>query len=146
VIRKLNVLLLILLALVSVTSLLAQPQSLTTRHVRDAVVAGEAQSLGRLPANQTMRFDIVLALRHPAELDNFLQELYDPTSPSYRHFVTPEEFTARFGPSQEDYDAVVRFAAASGFKLIRGSRDGMDVQLEGTVASVEKAHILCSRP
>jgi kumamolisin len=34
---------------------------------------------------------------------------------------------------------VLRFAAASGFEVIDGSRDGMDVQLKGTVASVEKA-------
>ena len=132
-------LILILVALVSVASVASSAQSVMTRHVRDVVLTGEARSAGRLPATQTMRFDIVLALRHQPELDNFLQELYDPSSPSYRHFLTPQEFTARFGPSQEDYDAVVRFAAASGFKVIGGSRDGLDVQFEATVASVEKA-------
>jgi subtilase family serine protease len=139
VIRKSSLPLLILVALVSVASFASQPQSLLTRHVREAVVYGEAQSVGRLPATQTMRFDIVLALRHQPELDNFLQELYDPSSSSYRHFLTPQEFTARFGPSQEEYDAVLRLAAASGFKVLGGSRDAMDVQFEGTVASVEKA-------
>ena len=117
----------------------AQPQTLLTRHVRDAVRTGEAQSAGRLPETQTMLFDIVLGLRHQPELENFMQELYDPSSPSYRRFLTPDEFTARFGPSQEDYDAVIRFAAASGFEVINGSRDGMDVQFRGTVAKVEKA-------
>lgn len=86
-----------------------------------------------------MRFDIVLALRHAPELDNFLQELYDPSSPSYRHFVTVKEFTERFGPSQEDYDALIQFAKASGFTVTGGSRDAMDVQFKGTVAAIEKA-------
>ena len=117
----------------------AQPQSLLTRHTRDAVVNAEAQSAGRLPATQTMRFDIVLALRHAPELENFLQELYDPTSPSYRHFVTVKEFTERFGPSQEDYDALISFAKANGFTVMGGSRDAMDAQLKGTVAAIEKA-------
>ena len=137
--RRLCLLLPIFITLVSVTSFASQPQSLRTRHVREAVVSGEAQSIGRLPATQTMLFDIVLSLRHQPELDNFLQELYDPSSPSYRRFLTPQEFTARFGPSQEEYGAVLRFAAASGFKVISGSRDAMDVQLKGTVANVEKA-------
>jgi subtilase family serine protease len=86
-----------------------------------------------------MRFDIVLALRHQPELDNFLQELYDPSSASYRHFVTPQEFTARFGPSQEDYDAVIHFAQSNGFTVTGGSRDAMDIQLRGTVAAIERA-------
>lgn len=137
--RKLFVFVLTLVAMVSAATVVGQAQTLMTRHVREAVLSGEAKTIGRLPATQTLRFDIVLPLRHQPELENFLQEVYDPTSSSYRHFVTPEEFTARFGPSQEDFDALVRFAEASGFKVVGGSRDAMDLQLKGTVASVEKA-------
>jgi subtilase family serine protease len=123
----------------AIGSVASQAQSVSTRHTRDAVVSGEAKSIGRLPASQTMNVGIVLALRHQPELDNFLREIYDPSSSSYRQFLTVKEFTERFGPSQEDYDAVIRFAAANGFKVIGGSRDGMNVQLRGAVASVEKA-------
>ena len=140
-IRRLSVFLLAVVAMVLFVNLVcqAQPQSLLTRHVREVVVNGQTQSVGRLPATQSMHFDIVLALRHQPELDNFLQELYDPSSSSYRHFVTPQEFTARFGPSQEDYDALIQFAKANGFKVVGGSRDAMDVQLKGTVGAIEKA-------
>ena len=100
---------------------------------------GRRRPFGRLPATQSMRFDIVLPLRDKAGLESFLQELYDPSSPSYRHFLTVQEFTERFGPSQEDYDAMVRFAKANGFTVIGGSRDAMDVQLKGSVANVETA-------
>jgi len=141
VIRRLGVLLLTVAAMVLAVNTVsqAQPQSLLTRHVREATLSGQAPSVGRLPATQSMRFDIVLPLRHPVELQNFLQELYDPSSPSYRHFVTPQEFTERFGPSQEDYDALVRFAEANGFTVVGGSRDAMDVQLKGTVGAIEAA-------
>src|SRR5271156_3766385 len=117
----------------------SQAQSVLTRHVREATLKGKAQSIGRLPATQAMRLDIVLALRNQADLDNLLQELYNPSSPSYRHFLTVPEFTARFGPSQEDYDAVIRYAKTNGFAVVGGSRDGMDVQLKGSVATIEKA-------
>jgi subtilase family serine protease len=117
----------------------AQPQILSTRHVRDAVVNGQAQLVGQLPATQTLPFDIVLPLRDRAGLQNFVQEVRDPASPSYRQFLTPQEFTARFGPSQEDWDALVAFAKASGFDIISGTRDARDLRLTGTVANIERA-------
>jgi kumamolisin len=117
----------------------AQSQQLLTRHLRDEVANGRAQLVGQLPANQTLRFDIVLPLRDRAGLQNFLLELQDPTSPSYHQFLTPQEFTVRFGPSQEDWDAVVAFAKASGFQIISGDLEGRDLRLTGTAANIEKA-------
>jgi subtilase family serine protease len=125
------------LALASIAS--AAPQPLLTRHTRGPVVNGEAQSVGRMPASQTMKFDIVLALRHAPELQNFLADVYDPASANYRHFVTPTEFTARFGASQEDWNELVQFAKENGFAIIGGSREGSDLQLKGNVGQVEKA-------
>jgi kumamolisin len=117
----------------------AQPQYLLTRHVRDLTLNGKVPSVGRLPATQSMRLDIVLAVRDRAALENFLQELYDPASPFYRHFLTVQQFTETFGPRQEDYDRVVSFAKANGFTVVGGSRDAMDVQLKGPVAAIEAA-------
>jgi subtilase family serine protease len=114
-----------------------QPQSLLTRHVREATLNGQAPFVGRLPATQSMRIDIVLAEREG--LDSFLQELYNPSSPSYRQFLTVEQFTERFGPSQKDFDALLRFATANGFTVTGGSRDALDVVLKGSVANVETA-------
>src|SRR5580700_2791158 len=117
----------------------AQPQSLLTRHVREEVANGQAQLVGQLPATQTLRFDVVLPLRDRAGLENFLQEVQSPTSPSYHKFLTPQEFTARFGPTQENWDALVAFAKASGFQIISGDFEGRDLRLTGTVANIEKA-------
>src|ERR1700683_3597386 len=117
----------------------AEPLPLLTRHVRDVVANGQAPLVGQLPATQTLRFDIVLPLRDRAGLQTFVQEVNDPTSPSYHQFLTPQEVTARFGPSQEDWDALVAFAKASGFQIVSGSRDAMDLRLTGTVAAIERA-------
>ncbi len=140
-IRRFGIFLLALVAMVSMVSVVthAQSQSFMTRHVRDAVVNGEAKLAGRLPANQSIQFDVVLALRHAPELENFLQDIYDPSSANYRQYVTPEEFTARFGASQEDWDALVQFAKQSGFSIIGGTHNTRDLQLRGTVAQVENA-------
>ena len=140
-IRRLSIFLITIVAMVAGGNIVCQAQSqpLLTHHVREVTLNGQAQSVGRLPATQSMRLDIVLPLRDQAGLENFLQELYDPSSPFYRHFLTVPEFTARFGPSQEDYDAVVRFAKTNGFTVVGGSRDGMDVQIKGSVATIETA-------
>ncbi len=117
----------------------AQPQTLLTHHVWEMTLNGQAPFVGKLPATQSMRIDIVLAVRDEAGLDSFLQELYDPSSPAYRHFLTVEQFTEAFGPSQKDFDALIRFATANGFSVTGGSRDAMDVQLKGSVAAIETA-------
>jgi kumamolisin len=140
-IRKLRTSLLTIVALVPVVNVVCQAQSLSpaTRHVRDVVLNGQAQSVGRLPATQPMRLVLVLPHRNQAALDNFLKEIYDPSSASYRRFLTVEEFTNMFGPSQEDYDAVVSFAGAHGLTVVGTSSNRMNVDVTGPVANIEEA-------
>ena len=138
-VRRIGPFLLAMAALVSVLTAKTQAQSVLTHHVREAVRTGEARPIGQLPSDQIMNLDVVLALRDPAGLDSFLKELYDPATPFYRQFLTVPEFTERFGPTQEDYDAVVRFATANGFEVVGGTRDGMDVQIKGPVSAIESA-------
>ncbi|HMG88135.1 MAG TPA: protease pro-enzyme activation domain-containing protein [Terracidiphilus sp.] len=114
-------------------------QSVMTHHVRDVVKGGHAQANGRLPGNQVLDLDLVLPVRNPAGLKAFLADVYNPASPNYRQFLTPTEFTARFGPTADDYDTVVRFAKTYGFDVVGGSRDGMLVQVKGTVSNIEAA-------
>ena len=128
-------------AVVSVTNVVCYGQALppTTRHVRQATLNVEARPLGRLPATQPMRLVLVLPLRNQAGLDHFLKELYDPSSPSYRHFLTVEEFTARFGPTQDDYDAAIRFAEAHGLTVVGKSRNRVNLDVTGSVSNIEEA-------
>ena len=131
-------------ALVLTTALAILPhhltaQSMMSHHVRDAIHNGQAQHLGQLPPDQILNLDIVLPLRNQAALDTLLSDLYDSSSANYRHFLTVAEFTARFGPSQKDYDDVLTFARLNGFQVTGGSRDGMDVQVRGPVSAVERA-------
>ncbi len=137
--RKISLILLTIAAMLSVGGMDGRAQSLMTRHMREAVLDGQAQPLGRLPSNQIMQLNLVLPLRDQAGLDSFLSELYDPSSPSYRQFLSPAEFTERFGPSQADYDALVDFAKANGLMVVGGTRDAMDVQVRGPVSAIETA-------
>ena len=139
--RRLVVFFLIVVALVASVNIVCQAQSKTllTRHVREVTLNGQAKLVGQLPATQSMHVDIVLPLRDQPGLENFVKEVSNPKSSLYRHYVTPSEFTARFGPTQQQYDALISFAQANGFTVLGGSRDSMDVRLEGSVATIEKA-------
>ena len=130
-----------ILSLVFLTSVVCQAQSLPllTGHVREGVADGQALSVGRLPTTQVLNFDIVLPLRDRAGLQDLVRKQYDPTSSFYHQFLTPQEVTERFGPSQEDWDALVAFAQASGFEIIGGDRDGRDLWLKGAVGNIERA-------
>jgi kumamolisin len=138
-VRRIGSFLLAVVAMLPVATMNSQAQSVSTRHVREVTFNGQAQSVGRLPATQILQLDIVLPLKDQTGLDAFLKEVYDPASPSYRHFLTVQEFTERFGPTQANYDAAIAFAKANGLAVVGGTRDGMDVQVKGSVAAIESA-------
>ena len=117
----------------------AQAQSIPTRHVRHEVISGEASFLNRLPATQSLRLNIALPLRNESELDDLLQELYDSQSPSFHQFLSVQEFTERFGPTEEDYAAVIRFAEQNGLTVTGTSPNRMVVDVTGSVADIERA-------
>jgi subtilase family serine protease len=127
------------LALALGASTAVQAAEFSTHHVRDAVSEGTAKQVGSLPSNQMMSLDVVLPLRDKAGLDAFVAAVTDPSNASYRHYLTPAQFTAQFGPTQNDYDTVVQYLIRNGFTVTGGSRDGMDVQIVGPVSAVEAA-------
>ena len=114
-------------------------QTLLTRHVREATLNGQAQPVGRLPAAESMRLVLVLPLHNQAELDELLKNLYDPSSASFHQFLTVEEFTTLFGPSQAEYDAVIHFAETNGLSVVGTSPNRMNVDVMGSVETIEKA-------
>lgn len=117
----------------------AQAQSVLTTHVRAEAVSNEAKLVGQLPANQVLTINVVLPLSDPTGLNNFLSELYNPNSANFRQFLTVQQFTERFGPSQADYDTVVNFVRQAGLQITGGTRDSMSVLAQGPVSNIEAA-------
>jgi kumamolisin len=50
-----------------------------------------------------------------------------------------DEFTTRFGPTEHDYDAVLRWAEGNGFTVVGTSRNRLNVDVTGSVATIEAA-------
>jgi pseudomonalisin len=85
----------------------------------------------------TMAFK--LSLSQQAALDQLLAEQQDLASPNYHQWLTPEQYAARFGMSQNDLDRVTSWLEAQGFSGIQVSRSATRVSFDGTAAHVEAA-------
>jgi subtilase family serine protease len=71
-------------------------------------------AIGRLEKSQRLNLAIGLPLRNKPTLIKLIAALYDPANPQYRRYLTPNQFTALFGPTEGDYAALVDFANANG--------------------------------
>ena len=107
-------------------------------HVPTAVA--ESKVIGRVPPATTLSLAIGLPLRNQEELDNLLNQLADPTSREYRHYVTSSEFAERFGPTQADYDTLAAFFVREGFRVSATHANRVLLDVSGTVDQIERAH------
>ncbi len=114
-------------------------QGFLTHHTRPAISNGQAPFVASLPASQTMRLTVTLPLRNQAGLENFLEQLYNPNSPSYHQFLTVEQFTAQYGPTQDDYNTVQAYLEEHGFTVVGTSINRLNIDVAGPVSAVESA-------
>src|SRR5208282_2454050 len=117
----------------------AEPRPTMTSHVPVAVSGGIAPQVGTVPGTQRLSLAISLPLRNEAELDKLLQEIYDPQSPNYHHYLSVAEFASRFGPAESDYVAVLNFARANGLDIVDIAANRMVLDVEGPAANIESA-------
>ncbi|HZR19733.1 MAG TPA: protease pro-enzyme activation domain-containing protein, partial [Verrucomicrobiae bacterium] len=94
---------------------------------------------GRLDASYQLKLSIGLPLRNREQLTNLLEEIYNPSSPNFRHFLKSDEFAASFGPSAADYQSVIDFAKAHHLTVTHTHPNRSLVDVSGSVADIEKA-------
>ena len=105
-----------------------------------AVLPGlaNAHRLGAAPS--TTMLTVGLGLAHPyADVEAKLyKELYRPSSPLYRHFLTPQQYQAHFAVPAATERAAAAWLRSGGLKIetVSGARDYLTAT--GTVAQVGK--------
>ncbi len=117
----------------------AQQRQMLHGHVPALVAKLHLQPLRQLTATNRLNLAIGLPLHNREALTNLIRQLHDPASPNYRHFLTPDEFTAQFGPTEQDYQAVMMFAKANGLIVTETYSNRLLVDVSGTVGDIEKA-------
>jgi len=117
----------------------AQSRLTLTPHVPAAVSSGQAALVGPLSGSEHLSLAISLPLRNEAALDNLLNQIYDPQSPSYHRYLSVSEFTAQFGPAAADYAALTQFAQANGLNITESAANRLVLDVDGPVANIERA-------
>ena len=114
----------------------AQPRPLGG-HVPAGVEA--LSPVGRVDPARQLRLAIGVPLHNRDALQNLVSDIYNPLSPWYHAYLTPAGFTETFGPSEQEYDAVIAFAQAQGFEVVDVYSNRVVVDVQGSVASIERA-------
>ena len=102
-------------------------------------LAAHARRLGRVADATPLTLALTLPLRDPDGLNDLLRRQHDPHDPQYGRYLTPAEFTARFGPTQRDYDAVRAWAQAQGLSVTGTHPNRLVLDVAGSAQRVQAA-------
>jgi len=115
----------------------AQPMIAMPHNMNAAI--DHSVRMGDMAASDTMAVAVSLNLRNTDALQMFLAALSDPNSPDYRQYLTPAEFTARYGPSQSDVAKVTDYLTTAGLTVADVSANRQVVDVTGSVGQMEHA-------
>jgi subtilase family serine protease len=106
--------------------------------VPGAVQALNLRPLGHFPASSRLRLAIGLPMHDKDALTALVRQIYDPTSQVYHRFLTPAQLTAKFGPTEQEYQAVIQFAESNGLDVVGRYDNRLVLDVSGSVSDVEK--------
>src|SRR5215469_8910820 len=103
------------------------------------VLDGSARLLGPYDSKQMLRLVFGLQPPHLAEEEQFLHDLHTKGSPDFHHFLTPDEWNARFSPSGADEQAVVDWLQKAGLTITHRFSNRLLVDAVAPVEVIQKA-------
>lgn len=97
-----------------------------------------ATKLSAVEADQILSLSIVLPLNFEDELDQKLLDLSNPRSPSYRQFLSQDEFIARYAPTEEEKNAVQAYLEDNGFQVLAVDPNRLIMHVTGDIATINR--------
>lgn len=118
------------------TTVHAQNKTLLEKPLQELFARVHSHASGNLPTSRTLSLNLTLPLRNQDQLDKFLQEVSDPASPNYRHYLSPYQFIAQYAPAQRDYDLLVQWAKDNGLTVTETPANRNYVSVQGGVGTI----------
>ena len=104
--------------------------------------ANSANDRGRA-ADSFQMPPMTIQLRRSSEqeqaLTQFIDQLHNPASVNYHHWLTPQQFGAQFGPTDSDIQKVTSWLRSHGFTVGTVYPSGMVISFSGTAGQVRAA-------
>lgn len=96
------------------------------------------------PVNASMAMTgLVLVLQRSPEMqaafDAFVESQYEPNSPNFHQWLTPDQIGEKFGPATADIQKVTNWLGSHGLTVDEVSKDRMTIRFSGTARQVEAA-------
>ncbi len=110
-----------------------------SRQTPPSVLAGTAKLVEHYNPNQKLRLAFALKPPRLDEERQLMVELHDKKSSQFHHFLTAEQFNARFAPSAKDEQAVVDWAQSQGMTITHRYPNRLLVDVEAPATTIEKA-------
>jgi subtilase family serine protease len=101
--------------------------------------AAGAKNMGPVDPSSTIDVSIWLNVHNRSELDSLAEDLYNPKSPNFRHWLAKSDFVARFAPTAAEAKTVQEFFTSHGLTVVSVGPENFFVRARGTAANVEKA-------
>lgn len=117
----------------------AQPAGTAPVQGTASPAAGRGRSLGPVAADSTVDFELVLNPRDAAGAQAEALAAATPGSPSYRRFLTPEQWESRFSPTRHQVAQVTAWLHTQGLRVRSISADRLAIEVSGSGAGVEQA-------
>jgi subtilase family serine protease len=96
-------------------------------------------TLGYVSTATNLGVSIWLQPHNRSSLDALAQDLYDPISSNYRHWLKSFEIAARFAPALAEAKMVQDFFEVNHLKVVSIGPNNFYIRAQGTVANVESA-------
>jgi len=93
-------------------------------------------SVHSFEADGPITVTVAMKLTHADELQGLINSIYTKSDPDYRHFLTVEEFNARFGPTQDSIKRVMQHLQAGGFTVAQTTPSHLRVT--GSISAMER--------
>jgi subtilase family serine protease len=113
----------------SVTPLVAVPKTFGALAFTDS---------GRRSASAPVSISLTLRYNNQAGLDQFVADVSDPHSASYRHFLTNAQFNNLYAPTVQQEESVVRALQSAGFTVTQRFSNRTIVDASAPSATVER--------
>ncbi len=101
--------------------------------------ASSARMVGAVEASSPVEVTLWLNPHDKSDMDRVAREMYDPTSPSYRHWLTKAELMKRYAPTAAESKKVSEFLTAHKMTIVKMGPDNFYVRARGTAAAVSSA-------
>src|SRR5579862_4159992 len=115
---------------------------LTLLHGNTHPLARPEFDRGAAPASLVLHRMLLVLTRTPeqeATLKALLDQQQDKSSPNYHQWLKPAEFGRKFGPADEDVQAVTSWLQSHGFQVANVTNGRGFVEFSGTAAQVNEA-------